>query len=190
MRDNPVGIPFSPQNVFRVDSLPKGLQRVLFMPVNGERVQAKELARLTEVFLSELRRSERFSVVAADSSQQRTSLNRGASLDLNQLSALADAYDVQGVLQLEVTHLRAYKPLLIGVKARLITLDSKKPQVLWALDSLFDAGQDSVALGARMHAQDYNQQVFPLSSSYTSLNVPSRFAAYVANSIFKTLPKI
>ena len=190
MRDNPVGIPFSPQNVFRVDSLPKGLQRVLFMPVNSERVQAKELARLTEVFLSGLRRSERFSVVEADSSQQRTPLNRGGSLDMNQLSALADEYDVQGVLQLEVTHLRAYKPLLIGVKARLFTLDSEKPQVLWALDSLFDAGQDSVALGARMYAQDYNQQVFPLSSSYTSLNVPSRFVAYVAYTIFKTLPKI
>ena len=36
----------------------------------------------------------------------------------------------------------------------------------------------------------YNQQVFPLASSYTSLNVPRRFAAYVAYTIFRTLPKI
>lgn len=190
MRDNPVGIPFSPKNVYSADALPKGLHRVLFMPVKSERVSSKELARLTDVFLSELRRSERFSVVEAAPTQQLIQANKDASLDLNQLSVLADQYDVQGILQLEVTHLRAYKPLHLGVKARLFTLDPENLQVLWALDSLFDAGQDSVALGARMHAQSYNQQVFPLSSSYTNLNVPSRFAAYVAYTIFNTLPKI
>ena len=71
-----------------------------------------------------------------------------ASLDLKTLAALKDEYDVQAILELQLTHYRAYKPQLLGVNARLFTLDSVKPEVLWALDSLFDAGQDSVALGS------------------------------------------
>jgi hypothetical protein len=190
LRDNPVGIPFSPKNVFSVDTLPQGIQRVLFMPVNCEHVSVQEFARLKEVFLSELRRSERFSVVTADSMRQLTKSSKDALLDLKTLLALKDEYDVQAILELQLTHYRPYKPQLIGVNARLFTVDSVKPEVLWALDSLFDAGQDSVALGARMHAQKYKQQVFPLASSYTNLNVPRRFAAYVAFTIFRTLPEI
>lgn len=190
LRDNPVGIPFSPKNVFSVDTLPSGIQRVLFIPVNSEHVNMQEFARLQEVFLSELRRSERFSVVEADPKIQLPMSHKAPSLDLNKVAALADEYDVQAILELKLTHYRAYKPQLLGVNARLFTLDLVKPEILWALDTLFDAGQDSVALGARMHAQKYNEQVFPLASSYTSLNLPTRFAAYVAFTIFRTLPKI
>lgn len=190
LRDNPVGIPFSPKNVFSVNTLPEGIQRVLFIPVNSEHVNLQQFARLKEVFLSELRRSERFSVVEADPKLQLSKSHKVPSLDLKKLAALADEYDAQAILELKLTHYRAYKPQLLGVNARLFTLNPVKPEILWALDSLFDAGQDSVALGARMHAKKYNAQVFPLASSYTSLNLPRRFAAYVAFTIFRTLPKI
>ena len=175
LRDNPVGIPFSPKNVYSIDTLPDGIDRVLFMPLKSEHLGLQEFARVKDIFLSELRRAERFLVVEADSKRHFSISPNDASLDLNHLAALRDEYDVQAILELQLTHFRAYKPQLIGVNARLYTLDSIKPEVLWALDSLFDAGQNSVALGARMHAKKYNQQVFPLASSYSSLNVPRRF---------------
>lgn len=190
MRDKPVGTPFSPQNLYRADELPPQIQRVLFVPVKSEHVGWKESARINEIFIAELRRSERFSVVESDSKLALSKSNKRSSLDLKALAAMAEQYDVQAILELKLTHFRAYKPLAIGVDARLFTLDPEKPEIVWALDSLFDAGQDSVALGARMHAQGYHQQVFPLASTYSSLSVPSRFAAYVAHTVFRTLPKI
>lgn len=190
MRDKPVGTPFSPENLYRADELPFKIQRVLFVPVKSEHVGSKEFTRLNEIFIAELRRSERFSVVVVDSKPALSKTNKRSSWDRNFLAALADEYDVQAILELQLTHFRPYQPLAIGVDARLFTLDPEKPEIVWALDSLFDAGQDSVALGARMHAQGYNHQVFPLASTYSSLNVPSRFAAYVAHTVFRTLPKI
>ena len=190
MRDNPIGIPYAPDNVYGVAELPSSLQRVLFVPLKGEHIPKQEFVRLQEIFISELRRSERFSVVVADPNMQLTEPVKDGSLDVNKVSLLAGEYDVQAILELELTHYRAYKPMRLGVNARLFTLDPEKPEVMWAIDSLFDAGHDSVALGARLHAKKYNQQVFPLSSSYSSLNVPSRFAAYVAFTTFSTLPEI
>ena len=113
---------FCPKNVFSVDTLPSGIQRVLFIPMNSEHVNLQEFAHLKEVFLSELRRSERFSVVEGDPKLQLSKSHKDPSLDLNKLAALADEYDVQAILELKLTHYRAYKPQLLGVNARLFTL--------------------------------------------------------------------
>ena len=102
--------------------------------------------------------------------------------------SMANRYAVDGILQMELTHYRPYKPLQLGVRSRLVHLN-ESGDVLWSVDEMFDSGDKTVAIAARKYAEEYVDQPFPLQSSYSVLMSPSRYAAYVGNALFETLPK-
>lgn len=153
-------------------------------------------AELTDAFLSSLSLTNRFQIIPAVEARAAVSgLSEDSPLLSNQpvsaeILEAADRLGADGILELHVTQYRPYKPFQIGVQSRLVALESGEGVVLWEIDEFFDAGQRSVATGARMYAEEYIDQRFPLQSSYSVLMSPTRFARYVGLEIFQTLPKV
>jgi len=194
-RDTPVGRSYQPDNVYAVESLPPGFDRVLVLPLkdpSGDPLSSE----LTDSVLASLRRIGRFDVIPSGPVGSGLSDSRvDASILANQpipveILSEASRLGVDGILQLRLTHYRPFKPLQIGLRGRLIDLGQSQSggQVLWEIDELFDAGQQSVAIGARKYSEAYIEQAFPLQSSYSSLMSPVRFAGYVSLVAFETLP--
>lgn len=193
MKDTPLGQAFEPENVFTVGALPAGFDRVLLLPPTDPS-GALLSSELTDAFLSSLNATSRFQVIsAADWQPTVSSLKDNSPLLSNQplsgeTRAVAARMGADGILELHLSHFRGYKPLRIGVKSRLIDLQAEQGKVLWEIDEVFDAGQRSVATGARRYAEQYIEQRYPLQTSYSVLMSPIRFAGYVGYEIFNTLP--
>lgn len=195
LKDIPVGTPYAPGNVYSVGTLPRGFDRVLLLPPtdpSGEPLSPD----LTDAFLSSLSLTNRFQLIPSSESQRAISglsvaspllLNRPVSAEILQV---ADRLGADGILELHVTQYRPYKPFKIGVQSRLVGLESGHGRVLWEFDELFDAGQRSVVTGARMYAEKYLDQRYPLQSSYSVFISPVRFAGYVGLEMFQTLPMV
>jgi hypothetical protein len=90
------------------------------------------------------------------------------------------------VLICRLTQYRAYEPLAIGWRLKL--LDTDEPRIVWAVDEVFDARQPAVANAARRFAQAHPEPVPPVADSRRILLSPRRFAQYTAREVFKTLP--
>ena len=195
MRDKPIGTSYKPDNVYSVDGLPSDFQRVLVLPLRDP--DGRELApELSDAVLASLRRTARFEVVSAGHrgsgvaelpAESLLSANRPIPRDI---LAQARRLGANGILQVEFTHYRPFKPLQIGFRGRLFALNTagQSGDVLWEIDELFDGGHRPVAIGARKYSESYIEQAFPLQSSYSSLMSPARFAGYVSLTAFETIP--
>jgi hypothetical protein len=192
MRDRPIGTAYKPSNVYAVIELPTEFDRVLLLPPSDP-TGGELSSELVDALIAALRRTARFEVIPSGQAFAAIS-DPGIQLPLLAGQAippaiLAEAQRLQakGIMQLQFTHYRPYKPLQIGLRGRLLELKGQG-RVLWEIDELFDAGQKSVAIGARRYADAHIEQPFPLQSSYSVLMSPVRFAGYVGTVSFGTLP--
>ena len=192
IRDRPFGPGYEPENVFSVDKLPAGFQRVLVLPPTDPEGDLLS-DDLTNALLASLRKANRFEVIPSGQAYRAISdLSGEAPLVTRQAVSPAVLKEAQrlgaaGILELQMTHYRPYKPLQVGLRSRLVSL-ADGGQVLWEIDELFDAGQKDVAIGARRYAETFIEQPFPLQSSYSVLMSPLRFTGYVGKMAFETLP--
>src|SRR5262249_26051439 len=99
---------------------------------------------------------------------------------------LRSAVDVDAVLVGRLTQYRAYEPLAIGWRLKLIDADGAR--IVWATDEVFDAQRTDVANAARRYAKAHPASVTPVGDSRRILVSPRRFAQYTANEVVKTLP--
>lgn len=189
MRDRPIGPAYHPDNVFAVKHLPLEFERVLVLPIlneDGGMVRPE----IQDAFIAALRSTGRFEIILspelAQSEDSASFIAKGLPLPLRVLE-VAKLYDADGIMQVDLTHFRPYKPLQIGVRSRLLSLN-ERGDILWSIDELFDAGRKDVAIGARKYAEANIEQPFPLQSSYSVLMSPVRFASYVGTTAFNTLP--
>jgi hypothetical protein len=91
------------------------------------------------------------------------------------------------VLLLDLAHYVPYQPIAIGVRAKLVAVESG--QILWSFDSLFDSAQTDVAEAARRFAAGKKGRPATAADDNTGiLQSPSRFAKYVGAAVFGTLP--
>lgn len=192
IRDKPIGPGYTPQNVFSVGELPADFRRVLLLPPTdpaGDPLSEE----LTRALLASLRQASRFEIIPSGEAYGAISDLTGEAplISKKPVSAAvleeAGRLGADGILELHLTHYRPYKPLQIGLRGRLVSL-ADEGQVLWEIDELFDAGHKRVAIGARRYAETHIEQPFPLQSSYSVLMSPLRFAGYVGQMAFETLP--
>jgi hypothetical protein len=186
---------YRPNNIFAYPpKLPLTLQRVAVLPVMAEK-SADDLpegcAELTPVLCEQLIRTKKFEVVTVDPSGMRRVTGRAGWTGTEELSSdllayLRREYGCDGVLFAELTSYRAYAPLAVGWRLKLV--DVRSGQIIWAADELFDASQPAVA----MAAQRFTDPTFtwPLEHRHTwlALNSPSQFGRYSAAAVAKTLP--
>ena len=185
---------FAPVNHAGDPVLPAGLRRVVLLPLAGGSVApAASLAALDPVVAAALQHQNRFEVVALTrddclrlfSAEEFSSVE---ALPANFMTVLRREYAADAVLFVDVTVFHAYRPLALGLRAKLATLHDVR--LAWTFDNLFSASDPAVANGARHHYQEAGRHDVPADLSQAALQSPSEFAAYAADAMFGTLPPV
>lgn len=189
--DRPKGSGYAPDNLYAVDRLAGDIRTVMVLPFGLETLDQPFMPEVETALVQKLHATGRFHVVhiSADDLLQETGYYRypyDGPIASDMLQLLRKRYRADAVLLTEVTAFRPYKPLVLGMRARLIRLSNY--QTLWAVDELFDAGDREVTNGARLYAERHLEQAYPLQSSFTPLHSPRRFAGYVGDILYETLP--
>jgi hypothetical protein len=185
---------FQPSNHAGDLALPPTLRRVVLLPVaGGERAPREATAVLDGVFATELQRQNRFEVVILDRSDCRRrfgaeEFSSAAALPRDFLPKIRREYAADAVLWVDVTAYSSYRPLILGIRAKLATITETR--LLWTFDTVFSADDPAVANAARHHFIDQTHTAVPADLTPAVLQSPSKFATYVAAATFATLPPV
>ncbi len=187
-----VGPFFVPANVEREPTI-GGLRRVVVLPIwPAPPVAAESAASFDEIFHHALQKEHRFEVVVLTREEcllrfRRESLASSGVLPTDLLMVLKAEDAADGVLFLVLTDYSADKPISLGVRGKLATIDGAR--LLWTFDNVFAADDPAVANAARHHFIDRDTAA-PIDMTPAVLQSPSRFAAYAAATMFETLPPV
>jgi hypothetical protein len=183
---------FKPTNFNGETRLPVGLRRVLLLPVCGGTIVPPETATdLEEIFATELQKQLRFEVVRFTRTDclrkfGQPEFSSVAALPHDFLAILGRDYAADAVLFLDVTSYHGYRPLALGVRAKLATVEQTR--LLWTFDEIFSADDPAVSNSVRRFFGASDATGIPLNPAYGALQSPGKFATYVAAATFATLP--
>jgi len=203
-----------PDNVYSSnDQLPASLKRVVVLPLAHED-SATELSSgcemLFPVLQSELIKTKMFEVVAADpktiqSLTGQPSWTGTEVLPPDFFDRLQRIYGCDAVLFCQLSTYHAYPPMVIGWRMKLVDISTQK--IIWAADTVFDAGDPGVCKDAEAYQKHQqgaekpstffrrvwtwlNRYPEPASDDqWTILNSPRYFGEYSASTLLQTLPK-
>jgi hypothetical protein len=187
-----VGPFFTPAN-HSGDANLGSIRRVVVLPVwVGEGTPPESAAALDEVFLTALQQEIRFEVVSFSRHECRRrykveAFSSAAVLPNDLFASLQRDFAADAVLFVDLTTFNPYKPITLGLRSKLATLDGAR--LVWTFDNVFSAEAPAAANSARNHFLDRDRSV-PADLSRVALQSPSRFAAYAATSMFATLPPV
>lgn len=178
-------------NVYRMP-LPEQFKRVALLPIvaASDLGIADSLDSIRNSITGELLKTKRFEVI----SMSRDDLREVAGVgELTALSVWPDRMrkalgdrQIDGVLLVEITALKGYPPIALGLKARLVGLESGT--TYWACDEVFDAAVPEIFAGAKRFEDGMLMSVGRAKSQGTIELSPSIFAKYAAYTMFETLP--
>lgn len=187
-----VGPLFTPTNFAGEASL-GGIRRVVVLPVwVGNVATAETAAELDPVIQATLQKSQRFEVVALRREDARRrfraeAFSSAAALPHDLMATLQREFAADAVLFVDVTVFQAYRPLAIGLRAKLAAIDGSR--LVWTFDNVFSADDATVANAARSFYIDADKRV-PTDLTHGVLQSPTRFATYASTAMFATLPPI
>ena len=183
--------PFVPTNLYPIERLPNYFNRVVVLPCYYPDEDSQLLTFVDEIFHQELAQERIFETVRIDSDQlnEKFGKKRVSStgvLPENFLRRLEEMSDANGVLFVDLDSYRPYRPLALGVRAKLV--DIKTGEFMWAIDETFDAGHASVIVGSNIFQEKEQVRALSAKTSGSVLHAPRIFAKYVAATTFSTLP--
>ena len=188
--------PYKPDDIFLAAArLPVGLKRIVVLPLACDARQTNLVAgrdALEPVLFAELIKAKRFEVVQISREELRRLTGRAdwagvEVLPANMIDSLKTESGCDAALFCELTEYRAYPPLAVGWRLKLVDVRQKK--TLWAGDEHFDAGNPAVLAGARYY-QRHGQVILDDSSGgWLAANSPRRFGEYSIDSMLATLPE-
>ena len=187
---------YLPDNVFAYPAkLPLNLQRVAVLPLavsadTGDLVAGS--TTLTPVVWEQLIATKKFETIAVKADFLRSCTGRLAwagteALPPDFFDSLRREYACDAVLFTELTTYRAYAPLAVGWRFKLV--DVHTGQIIWATDEIFDAAQPAVAKAARRFAGEKPFWVFLGLGDRVQLDSPRQFGRYSAAALLATLPE-
>ena len=186
---------YRPDNIFAYPpKLSPNFQRVAVLPIAAESPGddlPEGCAALTPVLREQLLKTKKFEVVAVDPSCLRGGTGRPAwtgteTLPADFLAFLRREYGCDGVMFAELTTYRAYAPLAVGWRLKLV--DARSGQVIWAADELFDARRPAVARGVQRFTEPGLALPFLHQDNWIAINSPGQFGSYAAATLLGTLP--
>ncbi|HYC71887.1 MAG TPA: hypothetical protein VEB66_11810 [Opitutaceae bacterium] len=180
---------YAPANVAAEPALPADLRRVAVLPVHGPGESERAAIALDPVVAVALQRQARFEVVTVSRADCRRwfgapSFASTGALPHDLLAEIARRHQADAVLFVDLTAERSYRPLLLGLRAKLAT--ARDTRIVWAVDEIVSADQPAVAAGMSRAAASTKGSVS--ATILDSIQSPSRFAAYVSDALFRTLP--
>ena len=175
------GSDVKPDNIFSASPvLPATLKRVVVLPLAHEESRsdlADGCEMLDPVLQAELINTKRFEVItvggpALESLTELSSWTGAEALPAKFFDSLKQAYGCDAVLFCQLTAFQPYAPLAVGWRMKLVDVSTQK--IIWAADMLYDAGNATVAKGAKQFQQQ--QQGGP--------NAPKRIFNFVSDWIY------
>ena len=185
---------FTPRNFVGEPSL-GGIRRVVILPVCGGTLAPVETASAFDpVVAAALERQHRFEVVPFPREEFLRRFHVGevssvAALPHDLVATLRREYAADAVLFVDLTVFRPYRPIALGLRAKLATLD-RGTRLIWSFDNVFSADDQAVANAARHHFLGSDRGGVPADLSSGVLQSPTRFADYAADAMFTTLPPV
>ncbi|HEY4246626.1 MAG TPA: hypothetical protein VGM64_07200 [Lacunisphaera sp.] len=183
---------FTPTNFTGDTRLPVNLHRVVLLPVYGGTIVPPETAAsIEEIFATELQKQMRFEVVRFSREDCMRDFGSPAfssvgALPHDFLTLLGREYAADAVLFIDVTSYQGYRPLVLGIRSKLATVEQTR--LLWSFDQIFSADDAAVGNSVRHYYGAADPSGIPVDASHAGLQSPGKFAAYVAAATFKTLP--
>jgi hypothetical protein len=185
--------PLPPQNYFSGEPIGIPMRRVALLPIYNDKYPAEQLRVLDAAFNAELTKKSIFEVVpvsrpAMEGLFGHRQIASVENLPADLLDKLRDRYGVDGIVFTDITHYSPYRPLGIGVRAKLV--DAASGEIRWAFDYIFDSGNPAIAQAAKTYQTRYNADNLPIAGDGgTVLISPTRFARFVANQTYVSLNK-
>ncbi len=171
-----------------------GIRRVVVLPVCAGEIAPPETALAFDPeFIAALQQQNRFEVVVLSRDECQRKFHVGefssaAALPHDFLGRLQHDFAADAVLFVDLTVFHAYRPLALGLRAKLATIEH--PRIVWTFDNVFSAADPAVANSARHHYLDSDRGGVPADLSPAILQSPARFAGYAAAAMFATLPPV
>ena len=185
--------PPAAENYFSNPSRGQPMRRVAVLPLNAPQVPPETMREVTAAFNSELNKKALFEVAPVSQSELETMCGERQLSSVEQIPGelpgkLRQKLGAEGVLLIDITHFNSYRPVSIGVRAKLI--DISNGQIRWAFDYVFDAGHPAVAEAAKKFQVQYADQRQSIPDDGGSILLsPARFSKYVAAQTFASLQK-
>lgn len=171
-----------------------GIRRVVLLPIwGGTLAPVETLAALDPVVATALQQVNRFEVVTLSREEslrrfRAEAVSSAGALPHDLLLTLHREFGADAVMFVDVTTLNAYRPLALGLRAKLATIDGSR--LVWTFDNVFSAEDPTVANAARHFYLESDRREVPADFTPTVLQSPSRFMAYAAATMFATLPPV
>jgi hypothetical protein len=146
---------------------------------------------LTPALWEQLSKTRKFEVVAVDGDRLRQATGRAnwtgtEALPTDFFGFLRREYACDGVLFAELTTYRAYAPLAVGWRFKLV--DARSGQIIWAADEVFDATRPAILRAAQRF--EAPAAIWPFGQeNWLAVNSPSRFGRYGAATLLDTMPE-
>ncbi len=182
---------FTPTNLYPTERLPAYMVRVAVLPLHYPDPDSALFEYVDETFHHELAKQRLFETIVVTPEKMKdlfgsSRLHSAAELPENFLSTIASATGANGALFVDLHGYRPYRPLSLGVRAKLV--DLRSADFLWAIDETFDSARAEIQKSANLFQR--SSQVHNLSgrTSGSVLSSPRAFAKYVAATTYSTLP--
>lgn len=186
---------YQPQNIYSESPvLPKNIRRVVVLPLvcdENDTIMNDGRATLEPVLLSELIKTKKFEVVTSDGAFLKNRAGRAdwaseETLPPDLFTLLRENSACDAVLFARLTVYRAYPPLQVGWRLRLVNAETGR--TIWSADEVFNGGEPSVKDGARRHQLIADRDPSGAPEEWFIQNSPVKFGQYTAASLFTTLP--
>jgi hypothetical protein len=186
---------YKPENIYAESpALPKNIRRVVVLPLvcdENNAVMNDGRVSLEPVLVSELIKTKKFEVVTSDTGFLKNRAGRAdwsseEILSPDIFALLRENSACDAVLFARLTVFRAYPPLQIGWRLRLVNAETGR--TIWAADEVFDGGEPSVKDGARRHQLIAERDPSGAPNEWFIQNSPEKFGQYTVASLFSTLP--
>ncbi|MBI5423553.1 MAG: hypothetical protein HZA32_05660 [Opitutae bacterium] len=183
---------YAPRNFAGEKQMPAEVRRVLVLPVALGALGPEETAITLDAAVTQaLQVQQRFEVVSLPRAELRrlfgtAEISSTAALPHGMLDELAKRFAVDAVLFTDVTVYQPYRPQSIGLRSKLAT--TRDVRLVWTFDEVISASDPAVANSARRQPFVEAQGRSPVDLSPATLLSPSRYAAFAAGEMFRTLP--
>ena len=187
---------FRPDNVFVYPpKLSLDFRRVAVLPIapaDNDHDLPEGCDALNPVLWDQIIKTKRFEAVSVDAGHlsQRTGRATWTGREVlppDFFAYLRREYDCDGVLFAELTTYRAYSPLAVGWRFKLV--DVRTGQVIWSADETFDASRPDVQNAADHFVTEKPQIPFISTKNWAMTASPRLFGRYSAAALLDTLPE-
>lgn len=181
---------------------PHGMRRLAVLPIYSTRPIDQTQRDMDGIFRAELSKVVKYEIVQVSRADMASLINRESVssseiIPASVVSMLRQKYGADAVLFTDFTLFRPYRPLAIGVRAKIV--DIKTMEILWMADGILDSAEPDVSQLATDFS-DSGLQMSYISSKIPKgrqreqgsgnqiiLQSPRLYAGFVAHEAFATL---